>query len=122
MGRETRRAECALLLLIVALTMLSVPIFAHHGTAISYDEKHPIVVKGVVKEFLWRNPHTQLLLDVKDEKGKVVQWAFEMLSPGVLTRLGWTKHQFKPGDNVTMTVAPSVGGHAMLASVIARVK
>jgi len=105
-GKRVLAVSC----LITALMALSATAFAHHGTGISYDEKHPIVVKGVVKEFLWRNPHTQLFLEVKDDKGTVVQWAFEMLSPGVLTRLGWTKHQFKPGDNVIMTVAPSFAG------------
>ena len=96
--------------LTIGLIMASGPALAHHGTAISYDEKKPIVIKGTVKEFLWRNPHTQLFLEVKDEKGNVVRWAFEMLSPGVLTRLGWTKNEFKPGDDVTMTVAPSRAG------------
>jgi len=105
-----RTTGAVFLSLFAALIIFSDPAFSHHGTAISYDEKHPIVVKGVVKEFLWRNPHTQLFLEVKDEKGNAVQWAFEMLSPGVLTRLGWTKHQFKPGDKVTMTVAPSFAG------------
>ncbi len=108
MGPKNR--TLIVLLLSSGLMLLSVRAFAHHGTAISYDEKNPIVVKGVVKEFLWRNPHTQLFLDVKDDKGRVVSWAFEMLSPGVLTRLGWTKNEFKPGDNVTMTVAPSRAG------------
>lgn len=98
------------LFLTVCLIMVSVPTFGHHGTAISYDENKPIPLSGTVTEFLWRNPHTILRVDVKDSKGTVVKWAFEMLSPGVLTRLGWTKNQFKPGDQITMTVAPSKAG------------
>ena len=44
------------------------------------------------------NPHTILRVDVKNDlEGAVVKWAFEMLSPGVFTRLGWTKTQFKSG-------------------------
>ena len=93
--------------LLVGLIMTSVALLGHHGTGISYDETHPIVLSGVGTEFLWMNPHTILRVDVKNDQGTVVKWAFEMLSPGVLTRLGWTKTQFKSGDKITMTVAPS---------------
>ena len=95
---------------VLSLIMFATSAFAHHGTGIAYDSKNPTVVKGVVTDFAWRNPHAQLFLDVKDETGNIHQYAVEMNSPGVMTRQGWTKRQFKAGDEVSITVYPSKFG------------
>lgn len=99
-----------LLVTAMALTVATAPGFAHHGTGINYDNTHRVEMKGVVTEFAWKNPHTQLYMDVKDEKGNVVHFAVEMNSPGVLSRDGWTRHEFKPGDQVSISVYPSRAG------------
>ena len=39
-------------------------------------------------------------------------WAIEMSSPGVLTRSGWTKRTFNPGDRITLKFAPLRNGDA----------
>jgi uncharacterized protein DUF6152 len=98
---------------VLSLIMFANSALAHHGTGIAYDSKKPTVVKGVVTDFVWRNPHAQLFLDVKDETGSVHQYAVEMNSPGVMTRQGWTKRQFKAGDEVSITVNPSKLGAAV---------
>jgi hypothetical protein len=95
---------------VLFLIMLATSAFAHHGTGIAYDSSKPTVVKGIVTDFTWRNPHAQLFLDVKDESGTVQQYAVEMNSPGVMIRQGWTKRQFKVGDEVSITVYPSKSG------------
>ena len=84
--------------------------FAHHGGAI-YDTKNPISVKGTITDFEWTNPHVQIYFDAKDDKGNVVHWAVETLSPGKLARgSGWTKDSLKPGDQVTITLNPAKAG------------
>ena len=84
--------------------------FAHHGGAI-YDTKNPITLKGVVTDFEWTNPHVQIYFDVKDDKGAVVHWACETLSPGKLARgSGWTKDSLKAGDQITITLNPAKVG------------
>ena len=85
-------------------------LLAHHGTGASYDGSKEITLTGTVTEFGWHNPHAQLYFDVKDESGKVVGWAAELNSPGVLSREGWTRSKFKPGDVITITVNPSKAG------------
>lgn len=82
---------------------------AHHGQAV-YDEEHPIVIKGTVTSFMWVNPHCFLNVDVKDNKGNVVQWTAETVNPGKLIRAGWTKDSVKPGDQVTLTLTPARNG------------
>lgn len=83
---------------------------AHHGTATSYDQKKIVTVKGTVSEFLWRNPHSSLFLDVKDESGKVVNYSIEMFSPILLVKAGYTRDVFKTGDEVAIDVHPSLAG------------
>jgi len=103
----TGRVLIALALTITGLIAVSVPTFAHHGTGISYDQDKSITVKGTVTEFAWKNPHSQLYMDVKDEKGATVNFAVELNSPGVMIRQGWNRHLFKTGDEVVISVHPS---------------
>jgi hypothetical protein len=54
-----------------------------------------------VTRFDWKNPHTQLSLNVAAES-ETEHWSIEMESPVILARLGWTKDSLKPGDRVTV--------------------
>ena len=47
---------------------------------------------------------------MKDSSGKVVHWAGEMNSPGVLKVAGWTRETIKAGDQVTLSVHPAKAG------------
>jgi hypothetical protein len=111
----------AVFLSIICIAVLSAPIYGHHGTGIAYDNTKPTVVKGTVTDFEWRNPHAQLFLDVKDTDGKILKWAVEMNSPGVMTRQGWTKKEFSPGDMISITVYPAKSG-ALVGSCIGTCK
>jgi hypothetical protein len=93
----------------IVFFMICIPLRAHHGNA-SYDNDNPITIKGTVTEFSWTNPHVQIYLDVKDDKGKVVHWSVETYSPGKLVRAGWTKDSVKPGDQVSITLIPAKSG------------
>ena len=82
---------------------------AHHGTGLYYG-KNAITLQGTVTEFAWANPHVQIYFDVKDEKGAIVHWACETLSPGKLARNGWNREILTPGDVITITLNPSKSG------------
>jgi hypothetical protein len=92
-----------------SLLLVCGSLLAHHGN-IAYDEEHLITITGTVTELVWSNPHCQIYFDVKDDKGKVVSWAVESQSPGILQRNGWTKKSIKPGDQITITLAPAKNG------------
>src|SRR5215831_16790895 len=94
---------------IAVLLMMVGSIFAHHGTG-TYDSSKSVTLSGTVTEFAFTNPHAALYFDVKDQTGKVVNWAIEMNSPGVLARAGWSKKMFKYGDQITITVRPAKAG------------
>jgi hypothetical protein len=106
------RKLSALVVLLMGLVVICAPVSAHHGNS-AYDEEHQISVTGTVTEFVWSNPHCQIYMDVKDNQGKVVNWAIESQSPGILRRNSWTKTTLKPGDQITVTLAPAKNGAAV---------
>jgi hypothetical protein len=93
----------------LALTVLPFSggaLWAHHSVA-GYDTQKEVALRGVVKEFNWRNPHVYVVWDVKDANGKVVEWAAEMNSPTSMIQVGMNRNSLKPGDEVIITVNPS---------------
>jgi len=97
------------IILIAGLLAVCDPLWAHHGNS-AYDEEHWITISGTVTEFVWSNPHCQIFMDVKGDKGAVVNWAIESQSPGILRRNTWTRTSVKPGDQITITLAPAKNG------------
>jgi hypothetical protein len=97
----TRRAF-RFLAVAAALFVVSVPIFAHHGTA-AYDMTKTVTIKGKVTKFNFINPHVQVYFDVTDEKGAVEHWQAELTSPNHLIRTGWSRETLKADDDVTIT-------------------
>jgi hypothetical protein len=85
------------------------PVVAHHGSQ-GYDYTKRISVKGTVSRFVWANPHCQIFLDAKDDKGNPVTWGVELNNPGNLIRLGWTHTALKEGDEVRMEFNPGKDG------------
>jgi len=92
------------LMLTVGLSLvIGGPILrAHHSEAAEYDASKPVKLTGTVTKVEWTNPHTWFYLDVKDSSGKVTNWGFEMGSPNILLRAGWTRNSMNPGDVVTV--------------------
>jgi hypothetical protein len=99
----------ASIFLIAGFFLMGAPVRAHHGNS-AYDEAHWITISGTVTEFVWSNPHCQIFMDVKDDKGKVVNWAIESQSPGIMRRNSWSRTSLQPGDQITVTLAPAKNG------------
>src|SRR6516165_1601341 len=83
--------------LFVTLLLTSLAALAHHSFSAEYDETKPIKVTGVVTKVEWQNPHIWFYVDVKDDSGKVTNWAFSGGAPGQLMRRGVTHDKIQPG-------------------------
>ena len=95
--------------LVLGISIVSLPLFAHHGNA-AYDMGKSVTLKGTVTQWLWANPHCVLLFDVPDDHGQVVQWTVETENPSSMVHYGYTRESMKPGDQVTVTVVPAKNG------------
>jgi len=91
------------LTLLFAVLLISAPILAHHGET-NYDTEKLVSVKATVTNFEFINPHVQIYLDAKNDKGEIEKWICEARSPAMLVRNGgWDKNTLKPGDVITAT-------------------
>src|SRR5206468_12112409 len=75
---------------------------AHHSFAAEYDRAKPVTLSGTVTKVEWMNPHVYFYMDVKDENGKVTNWACELGNPAGLYRRGWRKEALKIGGAATI--------------------
>jgi hypothetical protein len=100
------------LLAAAASLVLASAALAHHSNA-AYDLEHQMTMEGTVKTVNWTNPHITFVVE-KDaaDKEPASTWVFEVSSPGVLTRSGWTKRSLQPGDHATFRYAPLRDGSA----------
>lgn len=96
------RAKFGFLIASVGLLAAAAPLFAHHSFAAEYDNSKPITLTGTVTKVEWMNPHARFYINVKDDKGTVTNWEFELGSPNGLARRGWTRNSMKEGDEVTV--------------------
>jgi hypothetical protein len=110
------RTKFGFILAALGVLALAVPAIAHHSWPVEYDAKKPVSVKGVVSKVEWTNPHTHFYVDVKDEKGTVTTWNFEMASTLALERSGWSRKTLAVGEAVTVT---GFGGRAVTSRAIA---
>jgi len=103
------RRNLLLCCLLAAVFLTGAPALAHHGAA-AYVNKLTVLKDATVTKFVWANPHTILLFDVKDESGNVTHWAGEAGSPSAVGLLGWTKNSVQPGDVITVYIFPAKSG------------
>ena len=92
--------------------LAAAPAFAHHAFSAEYDAQQPITLKGTLTKMEWVNPHGWIYVDVKDESGKVVNWAIEFGSPNALLRRGLRRTDFPEGVEVTVSGYRAKNGSA----------
>ena len=96
-----RLRSTAVSAIAIVLVIGSAPTLAHHGFAAYTNETR--TVQATITDFRFVNPHVQLYFDVENETGEVEHWQAELTAPNKLSRGGWTKSTFKPGDEVQIT-------------------
>ncbi len=105
-----RRIRLMSLALVIGVLTAGGAAFAHHGAA-AYLDKVVVLRDATVTKFVWSNPHSIVLFDVKDDKGNVAHWAGEAGSPSAVSLLGWNRNSLKPGDVITVYIYPAKSGN-----------
>ena len=86
---------------VLCFSFISRPLLAHHGEA-NYDTEKMVSIKGTVTDFQFVNPHVQISIDSKNDKGEIEKWMGEARSPAMLSRYGgWERTTIKVGDVIT---------------------
>ena len=79
---------------------------AHHSFAATYFVDKEVTVEGTLTQFLFRNPHSFVMVEAPDDKGQMVTWAVEWGGGAQLNQEHVTRDTLKPGDHVIVTGNP----------------
>jgi hypothetical protein len=71
-----------------------------------FDNQKVVQIEGTVKEFRFVNPHSWIVLEVKDASGNISEARIEANGPGYLVRFGWKRTSLNPGDSVVVSMNP----------------
>ena len=95
------------LLLVAGALVVSARLLAHHSYAEYYIEADTIEIEGEVVEFQYKNPHSWIHVQGRDNFGKSGIYSGEWASVSRLDREGITKDFFKIGDRLRIWGSPS---------------
>ena len=105
----------AALVLIASMLLTSDESSAHHSRA-PFNMDALLAFQGTVVRYQWRNPH--VYITVADADGN--EWLLETDAVPVMTRSGWSRDSFAPGDAVTVRLRPDKNPqrhHGLLVSI-----
>ena len=88
------------------------PALAHHSRAM-FDVSKNVTYRGIVREYRWQNPHSQMVVAVESgaaDASTVGTWVVEASAIGLMTTMGWTLKTYKPGDPITVVAHPNKDG------------
>jgi uncharacterized protein DUF6152 len=100
-----RRVSIGILLLAVVLAV-AVRLLAHHSFAATYQEDKTQTIEGNLVQFVFRNPHSFVHIEVGDQGIETVRWAVEWASGSSLNGQGITRETLKFGDHVVIVGQP----------------
>ena len=106
----------------VGILLSATVLLAHHSFAGTYDEDKTVTIEGKLAQFLMRNPHSFIHVDVTGKDGKVIRYSIEGAAGGQFSRDGFTRETLRHGDVVVVTGSPgrNAADHRMRLRTITR--
>ncbi len=90
----------------VLLFIIAFPAASHHSFPGIYDVKQRYLLNGVVTEYLFRNPHSFIFLNVKGDDGEVTTWHLELPPKWAMQRYGVPADLLVEGDELLVVCNP----------------
>ena len=81
--------------------------WAHHNMSALFDFNQRFTRTGTLTKLDWRNPHTYLSVEAKNDQGQVETWLFEGPAPNVFRNLSVGKVDFENATGKTVKVEAS---------------
>lgn len=91
--------------LAIALLASAGPALAHHSFAATYLENQTVTIDGELVQFVLRNPHSFVDVDVTEKDGTKTRYVVEWAAPAQLAGKV-DRETLKPGDHVIITGSP----------------
>ena len=79
-------------------------LWAHHSPSAIFDMGKRISVTGTLAKIDWINPHIVVLIEAKDDGGKIDHWTFESNPPSWYRSVGIARADFAKAAGQTVTV------------------
>ena len=95
-------ASVALVVLLAAVTAS-----AHHNMSALFDFNQRFTRTGTMTKLDWRNPHSYITVEAKNDQGQAETWQFEGPAPNVFRNLNVGKTDFENALSKTVTVEAS---------------
>lgn len=95
-----------ILAVLLSLAGVVLPAAAHHSFSMFDKNKIVQVDEAIVSRFHWTNPHSSVVIDVKDANGVTTTYTLECNSINLMTRAGWKVNTLKAGDKVSLDYYP----------------
>ena len=99
--------RCLVVLFAVAAVLVGAQAYAHHSFAATYLEDRMVTIEGDLVQFMFRNPHSWVHVNVKEKDGTVVRYAVEWGGAGQLGGQGVDRDTLKIGDHVIISGNPA---------------
>ena len=81
--------------------------WAHHNMSALFDFNQRFTRTGTLTKLDWRNPHSYITVDAKNEQGQMETWLFEGPAPNVFRNLNVGKVDFENAIGKTVKVEAS---------------
>ena len=91
--------------LAAAILAVGAQAFAHHSFAATYLENQSVTIEGDLVQFVLRNPHSFIDVNVPQADGTVIRYLIEWASPSQLQGK-INRDTLKTGDHVIVTGNP----------------
>ena len=95
------------LIFVAGMILLAATAYAHHSFSAVYNQKETIKLEGNLVQFVFRNPHSYVMIEAPDSEGKVQRWSLEWGGAAQLNNQGIQAQTLHVGDHVIITGRPS---------------